>query len=319
MEVNQIFDVLPAEILCYVFQYLRIKDALVVSEVCKYFRELVSHTQIYDYDNEFEVNDRTNMILNCPSYRVYSDINDFITRSYLINAASLDMSNIPINVLPCLLGVRYLDISGTLINSISSTNIPEIEDLNLSRGSIVEYNSLKLLPKLRSLKINSCPNNVKVVEGLTNLERLSVNNFKGEESLNLSGLKNLKYLCIGMNPKNRIVGFEVLDGLEEIEITFITLKYGKYSRKVVNMKNLKKVKIILDPRDFDPMGYDFDDLDEENEEGEGDEEGEENWGNYDMLIKKALKKLVPEGCEIETTYLPMCIWDTIGEDYRIVL
>jgi len=307
MEVNQIFDVLPAEILCYIFQYLRIEDALKVSEVCKYFRELITYAPIYDYDRKFEVTKVTTMILNCPSYIIYSDINDSIPNNYLVNLfrkKRIELVNNITDVSPfsqakevSVYGVNMVDNFEYLkdVKRLILTNV-ELDLLVLDKVKYLEIdnvdiNNIEGYNNLKYLKADKCEEDANFIENFINLEKLSVSDYMGEESLNLSGLKNLKYLCIGKNSKDKIIGFEKLDELEEIEITYPSLYYGEYSKKIKTMENLKKINVVLNLRDWDLMRCDlYDDY-------EAEEEDEDE--NDDTIINNIIKKLIPNGCEIK--------------------
>ena len=247
MEVDQIFDVLPAEILCCIFAYLSVQDAINVSKVCRIFRELMANTRIHDYDNEYYVNADTIWFPDCPRYCIQHNINENIPKEYLIRlfrnkdisfggfvddfspfvkAKSVDASalmNKSIKNIECLRDVKTLDLADVKLKSFVPRKTKHLSVYETRIHSFEGYGNLK------SLVARDC--GISRVNGLENVSKVDL---RDNMIMDVIGLSNVKYLDLSNNP------IQILEGLDNVE----WLNISNTPIRRLNVSEIPKVKIL---------------------------------------------------------------------------
>lgn len=242
------FISLPSEILCYVFQFLLIKDALSISEVCKYFRELIVNTRLLDNASEFIVTSQTCFFLNCQKYFIKNDINHDISKPYLVNLfrnktiyCDEKVTNVEVfkkakevSIEGCkkIKNVQLLENVKILNLSYSRNSYDfkpsKVEELCMISTGITEFEGFN---KIKTF--SGCDNGIQNLSGLENVETLILTD---NEITDVSNLKNVKILNIKNNPIEDLRG---LDSVEDLNISGTNVSH----LRDLNHKNIKYLDI----------------------------------------------------------------------------
>ena len=242
------FVSLPSEIVCYIFQFLRLQDALSISEVCKYFRELIAGVRLLDTSAEFIITSQTRFFLNCQKYCINSDISNTIPRPYLVNlfrnktiycnkkvtdvGVFKKAKEVSIEGCKKIKNVQLLENVKTLTLSYSRNSQDfkpsKVKELHMISTGITNFEGFGKLKVFEG-----CDNSIEDLSGLENVETLILSD---NAITDVSNLKKVKILNLKNNPIEDLRG---LDSVEELNISGTNVSH----LRDLNHKNIKYLDI----------------------------------------------------------------------------